>query len=250
MDAPSWLTAHPIAHRGLHDVSGGINENTASATEAAIAAGYTIECDIRLAADGIVVFHDRDLDRLTDAKGPVTAQSVATLRKTRLHGTGDRILTLDEFLAIVGGRVGIVVEFKAEPGTDDARLVTQAVKSLLSYKGPVAVMSFSPPVVRHLKALAPSLPRGLVSSAFKSGKPYPGLSAMKKLRLRNLFDAPRVSPHFIAYDIRSLPAMAPLLLKRFGGLPLLSWTVRTAGQREIAKTYADQIIFEGFRPES
>jgi hypothetical protein len=31
-------------------------------------------------------------------------------------------------------------------------------------------------------------------------------------------------------------------------LPLLSWTVRTSEQRERAARYADQMIFEGFRP--
>jgi len=32
------------------------------------------------------------------------------------------------------------------------------------------------------------------------------------------------------------------------GLPLLTWTVRTADQRRTAERYADQMIFEGFRP--
>lgn len=248
MAAPTWLTARPIAHRGLHDTGKGIIENTAAAAGAAIAGGYAIECDIRLAADGIVVFHDQNLDRLTDRQGPVAAQSLADLRKTKLLGTEDRILTLDEFLTVVGGRAGLVVEFKAEMGTNDARLVTEAAKSLLSYDGPVAVMSFSPLIVRRLKELAPPLPRGLVSSAFNSGGASSNLTTMRKIRLRNLLDAPRVSPHFIAYDIRSLPAMAPLVLQRFG-LPLLSWTVRTAEHRKTARTYADQIIFEGFHPE-
>ncbi|MET0259213.1 MAG: glycerophosphodiester phosphodiesterase, partial [Methylobacterium sp.] len=45
MSAPGWLTARPIAHRGLHDRSAGIPENTIAAAEAAIAGGYAIECD-------------------------------------------------------------------------------------------------------------------------------------------------------------------------------------------------------------
>jgi len=39
------------------------------------------------------------------------------------------------------------------------------------------------------------------------------------------------------------------LLRRLG-LPLLTWTVRTPADREIARRYADQIIFEGFDPDA
>ena len=75
MSAPDWLVARPIAHRGLHDRSKGIVENTISAAEAAIAGGYAIECDVQGTADGgAVVFHDHTLDRTTDAGGPVRAR--------------------------------------------------------------------------------------------------------------------------------------------------------------------------------
>ena len=36
--------------------------------------------------------------------------------------------------------------------------------------------------------------------------------------------------------------------RRILGLPLLTWTVRSAEQRRTAERYADQMIFEGFRP--
>jgi len=243
-----WLTASPVAHRGLHDIDRGIVENTQSAAEAAIAGGYAIECDIQLAKDGIVVFHDFNLDRLTHSVGPVAARSVAELTKIKLRGTGDRILTLDEFLEIIGGQVGLLVDIKAEPDTADTRLETLAAKSLLAYKGPVAAMSFLPRIVGGLKARAPLLPRGVVSSGFRNARAKARFSMARRFRLRYLLDTPVLSPHFIAYDVRSLPAPAPLLLRRLG-LPLLSWTVVTPEHRKTAKTYADQIIFEGFRPQ-
>ena len=37
MRAPDWLTARPVAHRGLHDISRGIVENMPGAVQAAIA---------------------------------------------------------------------------------------------------------------------------------------------------------------------------------------------------------------------
>ena len=61
-----WLTARPVAHRGLHDAARGIFENMPGAAKAAISGNFAIECDIQLTSDGeAMVFHDDELDRLT-----------------------------------------------------------------------------------------------------------------------------------------------------------------------------------------
>ena len=61
----SWLVARPIAHRGLHDKTQRVLENTESAFAAAIASNYAIECDLQITRDGeAVVFHDETLERL------------------------------------------------------------------------------------------------------------------------------------------------------------------------------------------
>ena len=38
------------------------------------------------------------------------------------------------------------------------------------------------------------------------------------------------------------------MITRALGLPLLTWTVRSAADRAAATRWADQMIFEGFRP--
>ena len=48
MRAPDWLTARPVAHRGLHDIARGIVENMPAAAQAAIDGNFAIECDIQL----------------------------------------------------------------------------------------------------------------------------------------------------------------------------------------------------------
>jgi glycerophosphoryl diester phosphodiesterase len=63
-----------------------------------------------------------------------------------------------------------------------------------------------------------------------------------------LLHAPRSRPHFVAYSVQDLPAAAPLLAHTVFGLPLLTWTVRTAEDRKAATRWADQIIFEGWTP--
>ena len=55
-------------------------------------------------------------------------------------------------------------------------------------------------------------------------------------------------PQFAAYSVSHLPALLPTLARSVFGLPLLAWTVRSADDREKAARYADQMIFEGFRP--
>ncbi len=84
LNAPAWLTERPIAHRGLHDAAEGVIENTLAAAEAAIAAGFAIECDVQLSADEeVFVFHDETLDRLTDAEGALIDKSAAQIRCAR-----------------------------------------------------------------------------------------------------------------------------------------------------------------------
>ena len=56
---PDCFKTIPLAHRALHDVSGGIVENSLGAVLAAIRHGYGVELDIQLSADGeAIVFHD------------------------------------------------------------------------------------------------------------------------------------------------------------------------------------------------
>ena len=69
-ELPEAFLRLPVAHRAYHDRAAGRPENGPSAIAAAIAAGYGIEIDLQLSADGeALVFHDYELDRLTGATG-------------------------------------------------------------------------------------------------------------------------------------------------------------------------------------
>ncbi|MEZ5841157.1 MAG: glycerophosphodiester phosphodiesterase family protein [Hyphomicrobiales bacterium] len=245
-----WLTARPVAHRGLHAAGRGIIENTSSAFAGAIERNFAIECDVRLTSDGeAVVFHDGTLERLTLGTGHVGEFPARELQQVAFRDTADRIQTLGELLDQVGGRVPLIIELKSSwdraPG-----LARRVAELCLEYRGPVATMSFDPRPVAALAHLAPGLARGIVGENYRDlgyWNRY-GLTAWQRFQLRHLLHAHRSQPHFIAYDIDGLPAAAPLLMKALGR-PLLTWTVRTAEQRARAARYADQIIFEGFLPE-
>ena len=66
----SGCSRPPIAHRGLWS-PGGRAGKLAGAFQAACAAGYGIELDVQLSADGeAMVFHDATLERMTGAERP------------------------------------------------------------------------------------------------------------------------------------------------------------------------------------
>jgi len=244
--ALDWLTARPVAHRGLH--GNGIVENSLSAAAAAVAANYAIEVDLQLSKDGeVVVFHDETLDRLTNQQGDVVARSAAELKAIKLKDTNDTIPALAELLALVAGKVPLVLELKSS-WDGDTVLAKKVAEQLLNYEGPVVVMSFDPDLVAALKNYAPGLPRGIVAERRYLHPYWKFLSAGKKQYLGLLLHILRTKPHFVAYAQFDLPAVAPLIARYVFGMPLLSWTVRTEKERTRVSKWVNQIIFEHIRP--
>lgn len=246
-----WLVARPVAHRGLHNARAGILENTLPAAEVALTRGFSIEVDLQLAADGeVVVFHDDTLERLTEATGPVVLHDAAALAALTMRGTEARIPTLGQLLALVGGRVPLVLELKSDWRRDGGRrLVAAVAERLADYAGPAALMSFDPDIVENLRHTIPDRPHGIVADRATDAADYPGQSTMTRFGLRHLMHAPRTCPDFVAYDVHALPMPGPAILRRLFGRPLLTWTVRTPEEREHARIFADQMIFEGFVPD-
>lgn len=248
MAAPDWLTARPIAHRGLHDRAAGIPENTIAAAEAAIAGGYAIECDVQPSADGqAMVFHDEALGRLTEASEPIVARKAADLSELRIAGTRERIPTLPAFLERIGGRTPLVIEVKTQ-FDDDMRLTKRVAEVVAGYAGPVALKSFDPRIVAALAALAPGLPRGIVAESHQDHPSYATLSRSVRFALANLLHLGTSRPDFLSWRVDDLPAAAPYLCRLLGKMPVMAWTVRSDEQRRNAAEHADQMVFEGFRP--
>lgn len=247
MPGIDWLTARPVAHRGLHDAAAGTVENTAAAFAAAIAGGYAIETDVQASADGeAMVHHDAALGRLTEGEGRLDRRTAAELRRVRFRITGDRMLALGELCDLVAGRVTLLIEIKSR--FDGSKTLAQRVADVLrGYAGPVAVMSFDPVPVEAIAERAPGLPRGIVAERHYRHPEWDPLPPAARRRLAFMTHAPRTRPHFLAYSVADLPAAAPLIARHVFGLPLLAWTVRTDADRRRAR-WADQIIFEGFRP--
>ena len=241
-----WLLARPFAHRGLHGQEDGVVENCPRAFEAAIDGGYAIECDLQLSSDGeAMVFHDATLDRLTEETGKLADRTAAQLKRVAFRATGDRIQTLGEFLDQVAGRAVPVIELKSRSG-EEGRLEQRTATCLAAYGHNAAVMSFNPGSMAWFAANAQHVTRGQISMAYTDG-PSLRLPAWQRFALRHFLYNIRSRPDFVAYDVRALPAPGVALCRRLG-LPALTWTVRTDKDRDTAARYADQIIFETFRP--
>ncbi len=248
MRAPDWLTARPVAHRGLHDASRGIIENMPAAAQAAIAGNFSIECDIQLTSDGeAMVHHDDVLGRLTEGSGALLGKTAAELKAIKFKDTPERMMTLGDLCALVAGRVPLVIEVKSH-FNGDRKLVKRMAEVLASYSGPAVGMSFDPDQVLALREIMPHLARGIVAEREYTATDWPEASPEQRRGMTHLRHAFRTRPHFVAYWVNELPAAAPWIARNIFGLPLLSWTVRTPDQRERAARYADQMIFESFVP--
>jgi glycerophosphoryl diester phosphodiesterase len=245
--APDWLTARPVAHRGLHDRARGIIENMPAAAQAAVDGDFGIECDIQLTADGeAMVHHDDALGRLTEGSGALLGMTAAELRAVRFKETAERMMSLGDLCALVNGRVPLVIEVKSH-FNGDRKLVTRMAEVLASYSGPAVGMSFDPDQVLALREKIPARPRGIVAERTYNETDWPEATAAQRKGMLHLRHAFRTRPHFVAYWVNELPSPAPWIARNIFGLPLLTWTVRTPEQRERAARYADQMIFEGFR---
>jgi glycerophosphoryl diester phosphodiesterase len=230
-----WLKYATYAHRGLHGQ--GRVENSPSAFTGAIEAGLGIECDVQLSADGqAMVFHDWELERLTDLAGWVRSRPADELCATALKGSDDRIWALPELLSSVGGRVPLLVEIKSRREVPFIPLCRAVRAALTGYCGQVAVMSFDLRVARWFARLAPEIVRGLVLSEQDSR----GVAGT----LRRHLSLTQARPDFLAYDVRSLPSRFAAA-RRARGLPLLTWTVSDRARLQTGRAFADALIAEG-----
>ncbi len=253
MTAPSWLTARPIAHRGLHDRAEGRIENSRSAARAAAQGGFAIECDVQLSADGeAMVFHDFRLDRLTGETGALRDRTAAELAAIALTGSTDRIPALPDFLALIDGRVPLVVEIKSA-FDGDMRLARRAAEVVAASAAPVAIKSFDPDVIAFLRENRTPLglaatPLGVVAEANYAHGEWAKLPPARQVELANFLHFDRSRPDFLSWSVRDLPHPTPHLCRVGLGMPVMCWTVRTPEQRALAAQWADQMVFEGFAP--
>jgi glycerophosphoryl diester phosphodiesterase len=245
---PAAFLTVPLAHRAYHHRAEARPENSPAAVRAAVAAGYGIEIDLQLSQDGVaMVFHDERLERLTHATGFVKDYTAAQLGQIKLRDSDETIPTLAEILAMVAGKVPLLIEIKDQTDAmseTDGRLEAATAAALADYKGPVAVMSFNPHAIAHMARLAPQIPRGLTTSAYDPADWAP-LAPETCDRLRGIPDYDRTGSSFISHEAADLtrPRLTDLKAQ---GAAILCWTIRSPQAEAEARKVAQNITFESY----
>jgi glycerophosphoryl diester phosphodiesterase len=145
-----------IGHRGARGLE---PENTLRAVVRGMGCADYIEVDVRTSRDGVpVIIHDAALDRTTNGHGPVADFTLAELKEFDA-GQGERIPTLEEVLALVRGRTGLIVEMKEDKGIDGICALIQKsdVRNLV-------LVSFLAGPLSRAKSLLPGIRTGLIYS--------------------------------------------------------------------------------------
>lgn len=243
----SWdLLFHPpIAHRGLWSPDGP-PENSLGAFQAACAAGYGIELDVQLSADGeAVVFHDDKLKRMTGSDGRVRDYSAADLADLRLAGSDEKIPTLLETLALIGHRAMVHVELKTPYG-EVGPLEQRTHEVIADHNGPLCVIGFNPYSHAWFADRYPGVLRGLDSYSYDKA---PHMAEDQRRSFAQLEHVAVARPHFLALGLDMLPSARAAAL-RAQGMPVVAWTVRRPEQWDAIKDGCDNLIFEGFVPDA
>lgn len=230
------------AHRGYHGE--GAPENSLEAFRRAIGMGYGIELDVRQSADGtLYVFHDDTLTRMCGVEKKFCEVHDEELDALRLSGSEHKIPRFDEVLALVDGKVPLLVELKGAIG--DKTLCPAVAPVLDAYKGAYSVESFNSFLVQWFKKNRPGVVRGQLYTYIKESNPG-------KLGLHLFGDSLMMHtlsrPDFVAYNEKHerLPLLR-LCLALYRPYRFV-WTTRSKERyEELARDVRlSGQIFEGF----
>lgn len=236
------IKTHPLfsvalAHRGLHDDH--VDENSMLAFEKAIEKGYGIELDVHISKDNkIVVMHDKSTKRTTGVDLMINETTYDELKTLSLLLTKQKIPLLSDVLALINGRVPLLIELKAENEVPPD-LVSETLKIVATYpyQESVALQSFNPYVVRDLRKANTGMPVGQLLS-----DNLPGQSKFVHFMYRSLFILKISKPDFFNYEVTYIQKR--IIQRKRRSLPLLTWTIDNVDKLAKAKTLADNLIFE------
>lgn len=236
-----------FAHRGLFNNETDAPENSLNAFRKAVEAGYGIELDVQLTTDGkLVVFHDENLDRICGVDKILHKCSFDEIEQYPLAKSDSRIPLFEDVLAVVDGKVPLIVEVKSE---GDYIATTKAAAEMLDhYNGTYCVESFHWGVGRWYKKNRPNVIRGQLSMDYFKEKP--NLNFLVKIFLSDLLLNCFSRPDFIAYEHSQANRLSYRVIRKFFPVENVCWTVKSQKQLDEAKKIFQCIIFDSFIPDS
>ena len=234
----------PYAHRGLWGE--GAPENSLTAFRLAAEAGFAIELDVQLSKDGtVMVFHDYTLTRMCGVDANLSDLTADELAACRLAGSEEKIPTFAEVLAVVDGRVPLLVELKGESG--NTALCPAVCAVLAGYKGEWCVESFNPLLLRWFKKHEKHVLRGLLSTDLikekKSG------SVLRNFALSALWLTFLCRPAFHAWDKKYPKRLALRVGVLLFGAASFVYTVKNEEEYRQHLSKGAYPIFDEFLPQ-
>lgn len=213
-----------FAHRGYHDISLGIPENSMPAFRIAVQRGYGIELDLHLTRDGrLVVFHDDTLKRMCGYQRTVEDMTYEELKKYPLLNTSEHIPLFEEVLSEVDGHVPLLIELKI-PGRS-IKICEKTYNILKNYRGDYLIQSFNTIGLRWFRIHAPNVLRGQLSSHLTTENTKE--SWILRFLVQSLLCNVIGRPDFVSYKLSDLPTPSVMILKHLFRLPVAVWTLKT-----------------------
>lgn len=238
------LRSWSYAHRGLHTKD--VPENSMEAFRRAVEAGYGIEMDVHLLADGkLAVIHDASLKRTAGVDKLIEDLTADDLSAYKLEGTGECIPLFTDVLKTVDGKVPLVVEIKTEKNNHKA--LTEAVCAVLKdYNGMFCVESFDPRAIAYVRKHYPDFVRGqLAHNSLGEASTVPWI--LRFLLTYNLMNILTL-PDFISYRYKDRKTLSNFLCRKLWRIQGVSWTITDEKQWETAVQEGWLPIFENFEP--
>lgn len=231
------------AHRGLWDEK--TPENSLAAFARAVQAGYGIELDVQLSKDRqVMVFHDASLKRMCGVNRRVCDLTCAELKTMALKETGQTIPTLSEVLALVKGRVPLMIEVKGDKV--QKALCVRMTRMLDAYQGAFCVISFSPLILNWFKNYRPCYARGQlvtkVTNHQRKGSHFANFFLTHMLL--NFLSR----PDFISINQKYRKRPSMLLCTRVFHRVGFAWTVRSKQEYGECRRQGLFPVFEGIQP--
>ena len=238
------LLNRDYAHRGLWNAER--PENSLPAFAAARDAGYGIELDVHLTADGhLVVHHDDSLKRMCGKDIKIGSSTLEDIRACRLLDTDEQVPTFDEVLATVDGKIPMIVELKTERNVD--ALCRAVNERMARYDGAWCMESFDPLAVQWFRKHAEHIIRGQLANGGSILKESTPQKRWQLLLLKSQLGNCLGRPDFIAYDAATDNNL-PMFLIRLMKPLLVCWTIRSQEMMGRQRSRYDIQIFEGFIP--
>ena len=210
----------------------------------AVDAGYGIELDVQMTADGkVVVVHDFNLKRISGVDKEVDQCTYEELQNYPIYGSDQRVPLFEDVLKAVDGKVPLIVELKYKEGS---KICEKAQELLNSYTGIYCIESFHPQVLVWYRKNYPHICRGQLSMNFERDENTKGA---QYFALRHLLTNFLAKPDFIAYDCRAMHAVSKNICRNLFGCPSVAWTVKCQAQLDACSRSFDYFIFEGFAPK-